>query len=422
MIELILIGAAVLMLRRHKQLSGIGRIKRRIYKEVSDAQNMGVDFSKKYAELDNYDIQYLTQIGKQYGWKQSKRSITAGKPYAESYYNSLKRAWNAVSGVQGIGKPRDYRDYRVYNSDGKTVLIYREYEPAIEHIEQESPVAPTPGSAYEPEPIPEPTPEVTPESVYMPEPEPAPAPKPKKPRKAKVSEEDKYARRDFAEHFYAEWAVDENNSTADFDHVVSTTPHLKGKTVWEIIIDAFADGTLKVKKDRKQIYAGNIWSGFTGHENIWQFADDLIKAWKQYLLQQRTDNADLDTIRIALLDKAKHMTIDLSGTGLENKEGQEWLIKGDDRYNYLPYINYVVMVRQTFGDEYSPDGRDVTIYPIRAFDSKKEAEDFAQSHFFGKTAKEEYARYSLWRKAKVVPIVDVDIQSISGISGLEDLI
>ena len=167
MIELILIGAAALLLaRRQKQLTGIGRIKRRIYKEVSDVQNLGVDFSKKYSELDRYDLQYLQQIGEKYGYKQTKRSFEAGKPYTESYFNSLKRAWNAVSGLQGIGKTRDYNDYRVYNSDGKTVLIYREYlQPAVEHIEQEQPEPPAAETAEvtvvtEPEP----TPEVTPES------------------------------------------------------------------------------------------------------------------------------------------------------------------------------------------------------------------------------------------------------------------
>ena len=118
----------------NKGTYGIGkaeRIKRRIYKEVSLAQDAGVDFSKKYAELSQSETSALEHIGKDVvQWKQSKRSIESGKPYVESYYNSLRRAWNAVSGVQGIG-----RAYNVKDANGNVCLTW--IEDAAAHVDAE---------------------------------------------------------------------------------------------------------------------------------------------------------------------------------------------------------------------------------------------------------------------------------------------
>ena len=123
---LLFIGAVGLMCiahgRRTEQLEGVGRLKRRVYKEVSLAQQAGVDFSKPFDELET--------VGTEAEWKQSKRSKESGKSYAEAYYNSLRRAWNAVSGVQGVG-----RAYNVKDADGNVVLTW--IEDAAAHVAQE---------------------------------------------------------------------------------------------------------------------------------------------------------------------------------------------------------------------------------------------------------------------------------------------
>ena len=108
----------------------MGRLKRRIYKEVSLAQQAGVDFSKPFDALDEHDIEALETVGTEAEWKQSKRSKESGKSYAEAYYNSLRRAWNAVSGVQGVGKA-----YNVKDADGNVVLTW--IEDAAAHVAQE---------------------------------------------------------------------------------------------------------------------------------------------------------------------------------------------------------------------------------------------------------------------------------------------
>lgn len=124
--------------KRKQTVSGIGaaqRIKRRIYKEIAAAQKLGVDFDLKYQDLMNSQLNSLEEVGKMFGWKQAKRSIESGKPYTEAYYNSLKRAYNAIAGV-GIGAV-DYDTYTIRNGNGKIILQWREYEPVVEHLKQE---------------------------------------------------------------------------------------------------------------------------------------------------------------------------------------------------------------------------------------------------------------------------------------------
>lgn len=121
-----------------KDVAGIGaaqRVKRRIYKEIAAAQKLGVDFDLKYQDLMNSQLNSLEEVGKMFGWKQAKRSIESGKPYTEAYYNSLKRAYNAIAGV-GIGAA-DYDTYTIRNGNGKIILQWREYAPVVEHLQQE---------------------------------------------------------------------------------------------------------------------------------------------------------------------------------------------------------------------------------------------------------------------------------------------
>lgn len=128
------VGTAIAgAIKRKREAEGVGkveRIKRRIYKEVSLAQQAGVDFSKKFPDLTGAEKEALVKVGEEVGWKQSKRAIESGKTYAESYYNSLRRAWNAVSGVEGIG-----RAYNVKDANGNVVLTW--IEDAAAHVEAE---------------------------------------------------------------------------------------------------------------------------------------------------------------------------------------------------------------------------------------------------------------------------------------------
>ena len=81
------IGAAVLLaIRKKRSVAGIGATKRRIYKELSLAQQAGVDFTKKYDELDEDEILALERV-------------SADTGYTETYYKSLKKAYDAISGI-----------------------------------------------------------------------------------------------------------------------------------------------------------------------------------------------------------------------------------------------------------------------------------------------------------------------------------
>lgn len=139
MIGLLTIGLIGLALCTKKRgVSGVGkveRVKRRIYKEIAAAQKLGVDFDLKYADLSNSQLNSLEEVGHMFGWKQTRRSLESGRLYTEAYYNSLKRAYNAISGI-GIGAA-DYDTYTIRNGKGKIILQWREYAPVIEHLQEE---------------------------------------------------------------------------------------------------------------------------------------------------------------------------------------------------------------------------------------------------------------------------------------------
>lgn len=112
MITELLIGAGALwLINRNRKpkvehaITGIGAVKRRIYKELSLAQQAGVDFTKPFDELSADEIEALERVSHDTG-------------YTETYYKSLQKAYNAIS---GIGEA-----YDVVNEDGETVLTWIE--------------------------------------------------------------------------------------------------------------------------------------------------------------------------------------------------------------------------------------------------------------------------------------------------------
>ena len=99
------IAAFVLARKNTKGTSGIGAAKRRIYKEISLAQKAGVDFSKKYDELTAEEIEALKNVSSKTG-------------YTETYYKSLKKAYDAISGIGST--------YDVMDADGNVCLTWIE--------------------------------------------------------------------------------------------------------------------------------------------------------------------------------------------------------------------------------------------------------------------------------------------------------
>lgn len=112
-------------IKRKKEESGIGAVKRRIYKEVSLAQDAGIDFDKPFSEMTSEEIETLEELGHNAGWEQKEQ-----KSYAEAYYDSLRKAYNAVSGISGIG-----RAYNIKDAQGNIVLTW--IEDAQAHVDAE---------------------------------------------------------------------------------------------------------------------------------------------------------------------------------------------------------------------------------------------------------------------------------------------
>ena len=309
---LFVLGVAAITWVFHKAIgvAGVGkveRIKRRIYKEVSLAQSAGVDFSKKFDNLTEDEIVTLESVGSEAGWKQSKRSVESGKSYAEAYYNSLRRAWNAVSGIRGIGTA-----YNVKDANGRVVLTW--IEDAQAHYEAE--------------------------------------------RKLNDLEADLRKRRNAARR--RQQRIDREGLPS----VVQPTP-----------------------------------------------APAQTNEPERRALNEKRAN-EIDQARIALLEKSPHMDIFIrrkgekmvhdayayGGGGYDYMVDDLELIKGDDRYNYLPYINYIVVVH-TRNEYYG-----TTYVPVRAFNDKQPAREFAKK--LTKAGK----------NAKAVFVTDVNVNAITGLS------
>lgn len=274
----VLIAGAI---KRKKEESGIGAVKRRIYKEVSLAQDAGIDFSKPFSDMTSEEIETLEELGHNAGWEQKEQ-----KSYAEAYYDSLRKAYNAVSGISGIG-----RAYNIKDAQGNIVLTW--IEDAQAHVDAEK-------------------------------------------RTLEAEKRAEEARKRLAK------------TRATTPTVAPQAPTPKEPT--------------------------------------------------------------LNQIRKDLLDKAKHMQVITY-----DNYGYEQIITGDDRYNYLDSINYVVMIYDSIGDE-----KYKTIYPIRSYPTEKEAEQFAK-HKRGRltnTVRDNYEQVLGRRTCKVIPIDDVNIKSITGVSGV----
>ena len=115
---------AYLLLHKYNN-KGIGAVKRRIYKEISLAQDAGIDFAKTFADMTEDEINKLEELGHAAGWEQKEQ-----KPYAEAYYTSLRKAYNAISGLSGIGRAYDIKD-----KDGNVCLTW--IEDAQAHVAHE---------------------------------------------------------------------------------------------------------------------------------------------------------------------------------------------------------------------------------------------------------------------------------------------
>lgn len=332
---LLLLGAGLFLAlgRKNRRAEQIGRIKRRIYKEVSLAQSAGVDFTKNFGDLTEDEIVVLESVGSDAGWKQSKRSIEAGKSYAESYYGSLRRAWNAVSGVQGIGKA-----YNVKDADGNLVLTW--IEDAAEHVAREREVEELEKKIRQTRNRMKRRQREIDRKGFVPQPQPTPA----------------------------EVKVEESAEVIDQPDTVSE-------------------------------YAPSYNGGF----NM---------------------DAPINQKRIALLNKAQHMGVIHAPYGSNNV-----VAKGDERYNLLDWMNYVLMAKVVYTNLGSGE-KMVTIYPMYAGDDEDVLKAFMPNEERSNKFKEDYRSTKqkkiletsrVNRTFKIVPIMDVDIASISGVSGWRDI-
>lgn len=126
MIGLITIAGIIGMaLCKKRGVSGIGKPirvkhKRRIYREMEIAQQSSVDFLKPYTEQSAHAKRAISELTKRHNNSSKRVPFTD-----EKYFNQLRRAYNAIS---GIGRTRlPYKESQINNHRGDTILIYRDY-------------------------------------------------------------------------------------------------------------------------------------------------------------------------------------------------------------------------------------------------------------------------------------------------------
>lgn len=364
MITALLIGAGALWLLRRKHTQAVGkveRVKRRIYKEVSMAQQAGVDFSKKFPELTTQERQALERVGHDVGWKQSKRSVESGKPYVESYYGSLRRAWNAVSGISGIGAT----SYDVYDRDGNVCLTWTDVTDHIEH---------------EPE-----------AKVLLALPPHVEQKKSKAKRAPKVSDEEYEERLQFAYDFLAQYVTEHGEHVSRY--LDQKDPD--GTTIRDLLVHDFASGKLKVRDKNNtavDVFINGEWHSVG---TLFVIASELLESWRTRGLRRD----DLDDVRRELLQRAKFMAVSEDGSPFGAP------VQGDERYNYLDKINWIVVAYDYY------DNGEKTIYPYRAFDQEWAANMFKDYLYRNNDNDSRGNR----RQFKVMPITELSFDTITGI-------
>ena len=337
-----------------------------------------MDFSKKYDELTGAEKDALKLVGQEAGWKQSKRAIENGKPYTESYYSSLRRAWNAVSGVQGVGRAYDVRD-----ADGNVCLTW--IEDAAAHVQAE-------------------TPQPEPETVA---PKPKAAPKPKK--QSKKDAED-MQRANFASMFIRAYMDNDGWAGVKIDpemvRLLNRDFTQNGQTVkiGELFIWAWGNKKYKIHKRDNNVRFINMLDGkeysaplYRQDGKIFEILDEYYKlyiedaGWREHA-------DELDDIRIALLNKAKHMHVSVPYDKRDEYADliENSYIRGDNRYKALELINWIMYIHQHYdvgGDTY---------YPMYSYDTKEQA----LSETGGKMKGNGF---------KIIPVWEVPIEQITGI-------
>lgn len=105
-----------------RDVAGIGRVKhkRRIYREMEIAQQSNVDFLAPYEEQEKRAKSAIHELTKRHNDSSKRVPITD-----EKYFNQLRKAYNAISGIGQTKLP--YRESRINNHRGDTILIYRDY-------------------------------------------------------------------------------------------------------------------------------------------------------------------------------------------------------------------------------------------------------------------------------------------------------
>lgn len=126
MITAIILGAIALgIMGAARQQSGVGAVKakRRIFTEMAAVQQAGINLSDKFTDLTSAQVKQLEALVRQFHFTGSTRS---SKTVAEQFYNSIRRMYNAISGIGSTKLPARDVSY-IFNDRGDQIMQYIDY-------------------------------------------------------------------------------------------------------------------------------------------------------------------------------------------------------------------------------------------------------------------------------------------------------
>ena len=217
----------------------------------------------------------------------------------------------------------------------------------------------------------------------------------------KITQSERMERYDFGVDFYNQYSATHQLEVQELTERVNEKVDKERPMFWEIAVNLFADNKLRIKKIRNSWPQAYLYGGWHGIGfSRYKFCDELLSAWRERELNAGF-TSDLDSARMALLDKAQHMVVFTP----------DGVITGKERYDYLDCINWVVMVRENYNNTASKT-QTVTIYPKAAFETKDEAEK--NLYRSGVSPNIMQSSLSVIYSEKIVPVFEVNINAISG--------
>ena len=130
---LLALGAALLLVKRSRQATGVGVLRRNIYGEMELLQKHNVPLWEDWDGLTDAQKQEVEYCIWEWGEPYSIKALRAGKPdVAQKYYKRIRNAYKKLTSA-AIGRINyPHTSHFIKNKRGDVILTYNHYDPDID--------------------------------------------------------------------------------------------------------------------------------------------------------------------------------------------------------------------------------------------------------------------------------------------------